>query len=302
MTLPLQANLLGIATAPAQCVVDSIKDGMVNQIITEVSTAEWKDDNDLVPRFLKGYIDWIASTRLNSVRGLDVFDSVTCSQGTTESFDKFYMRHPNRRFRCYRGEYLYHTLCWTASGHDWSFIDDGPLAENDAVVLSWPFADTGDKKHHDSLLDQCAGLGIPVLIDCAFFGICADHQFDFDHPAITDVCFSLSKALPVSYLRIGVRFSRDTRDGLNVYGNTHYVNKFSAAVGLRLFDIQTPDDVYDQYRAQQIAWCNQYGLRPSQCVIFGLDFDHRYDNHNRGSEDSNRICFSRYFNQGTLPL
>ena len=111
MTTPLQANLVGIATAPADCVADPAKDQLVHTIIKSLST-NWLEDNHVVPQFLKRYREWIQSTKLNRVTGLDNFPSVAYSQGTTESFDKFYLRNHRRRFRCFRGEYLYHELTW----------------------------------------------------------------------------------------------------------------------------------------------------------------------------------------------
>lgn len=302
MTLPLQTNLIGIATAPADCVNDPVKDQVVKEIICKVAATSWLDDDHVVPDFIQHYKNWIASTTLNSVTGLDKFPSVCYSQGTTEAFDKFYLRNHRRRFRCFRGEYLYHELTWKNLGYNWTYIDDEPLREGDAVVCSFPFADTGNQKHTQDLLDQCNNLNIPVLFDCAFFGICADHKFNFDHPAITDVCFSLSKPFPVYGIRIGIRFSKDTTDGLNIYGNTHYVNKFGAAVGTHLLAQQGPDEIYVNYRSQQIKWCSEYNLVPSNCVTFGLDYNHTYDNHNRGSKDTNRICFAKFFNKGCLPL
>ena len=302
MTLPLQANLIDVVTAPADCVNDSTKDQLVKDIICKVAATSWLEDNNVVSEYIKHYKSWINSTKLNSVTGLNHFDSVCYSQGTTESFDKFYLRNYQRRFRCFRGEYLYHELTWKNLGYNWNYIDDDPLAKGDAVVCSFPFADTGNQKHTRDLLDQCAELEIPVLFDCAFFGICAEHDFDFAHKAITDVCFSLSKPFPVYGMRIGIRFSKDRTDGLNIYGNTDYVNKFGAAVGLHLFSHQHPDEIYIKYRDQQIQWCNQYNLEPSKCVTFGLDLDHKYNNHNRGSVHSNRICFAKFFNKGYLPL
>lgn len=302
MTLPLQPNLVGLATAPADCIWDPAKQQLVNKTVAQVSAGSWMQHKSVVPNFLEHYHNWIHSTQLNDISGLESFPSQQFSQGTTESFDKFYIAHHNRTFRCYRGEYLYHQLTWNAANMSWSYLDDAPLSGCDAVVLSWPFADTGNQKHTTDLLDQCAGLGVPVLIDCAFFGICAEHNFDFSHPAITDVCFSLSKSFPVSGLRVGMRYSKNITDGLNVYGRTQYVNKLAAAVATELFEHQSPDDLYLKYRNQQLAWCQQYELEPSQCVTFGLDRNHRYDNHNRGSADSNRICFAQFFNRGALPL
>ena len=301
MTLPLQANLKSVVTAPADCVQDPLKDLLVDRVMQTMTVQQLNSDS-LVPHYLQRYREWIQSTKHNRVTGLDNFASVNYSQGTSESFDKFYLRNHHRRFRCFRGEYLYHELTWQNLNYDWAYLDDQELQINDAVVISFPFADTGNQKHTLQLLDRCATLGVPVLIDSAYFGICSGFDFDFGHPAITDVTMSLSKSFPVNNLRIGIRFSKDTTDGLNIYHNTHYVNRFGAAVAIQLFDHQSPDTIFSQYRDQQMEWCQKYALEPSDCVIFGLDYYHRYDNHNRGSADTNRICFAKFFKQGVLPL
>jgi len=301
MTLPLQRNLKDIATAPADCVKDPLKDQLINSIVQTITIAQL-DNDSVIPHYIKRYCEWIQSTQNNRVTGLDNFPSVNYSQGTSESFDKFYLRNHRRRFRCFRGEYLYHELTWQNLDYNWAYLDDQEIRANDAVVISFPFADTGNQKHTKQLLDQCADLGVPVLIDSAYFGICSGFDFDFGHPAITDVAMSLSKSFPVYGMRIGIRFSKHTTDGLNIYHKTHYVNKLGAAVGIQLFNHQTPDYIFSRYQNQQMAWCKQYNLVPSNCVIFGLDHNHQYDNHNRGSADTNRVCFSKFFNKGVLPL
>jgi hypothetical protein len=221
------------------------------------------------------------------------------SNGTTESFDKFYLKNATRRFRCFRGEYMYHRVAWRNYFPDWAFIDDEPIREGDAVVCSMPFADIGDchPNFNKEFLDDCHAKGVPVLIDAAFYGIVGGLEFDFDHPAITDITFSLSKTFPVNYIRIGIRFTRvDDDDSLLVYHKTQYVNRLGAAIGLQFMNKWTCDDIYNTYRIRQIDWCERMGLTPSKSVIFGLDYNHRYDHYNRGLTDSNRLCFAKYFN------
>jgi hypothetical protein len=305
MTLPLQPNLLGLPLAPAQCVVDLFQEQKVKELAIGVIDSNCFDDVTILPHFVTEYRAWIQSSVLNNVHGLDQFLIANFSAGTTESFDKFYLKHPSRRFRIFRGEYLYHRLSWKNQQHAWAYLDDEPLATNDAVIVSLPFADTGNchPEYHTDFLDQCAKLDIPVLIDCAFFGVCAGINFDFAHPAIKEICFSHSKAFPVSTARIGIRFSRaDDQDSLAVYNQTQYINRFAAALGLRLMQNQSPDTVFTKYRAQQLSWCDEYCLDASNTVIFGLDTKQNYPQYNRGSLNSNRLCFSKYFNTGKLPL
>lgn len=304
MTQPLQANLLGLPMAPAEAVIERDKINLVELCVSRAALTQSLQDTAVIDKFCNQYRTWIQSTQLNRVKGLDQFESVAYSQGTTESFDKFYMKHRTRRFRCFAGEYIYHRLVWQRS-FTWNEICNvNDLAHNDAVVVSLPFADTGNMPEHfnKQFLDRCAVLGIPVLVDCAFFGICASIDFDFDHPAISDICFSLSKTFPVQLLRIGLRFTREhDHDSLSVYHRAQYVNRLGAAVGLALLESQSPDEAYLKWRAKQMDFCFDMKLVPSNTVIFGIDTNHLYDQYNRGSADTNRICFSKYFESGVLP-
>jgi hypothetical protein len=199
---------------------------------------------------------------------------------------------------------MYHRLAWDSHKFAWAYLDDEEIAKNDAVIVSLPFADTGNQHSEftQQLLDQCYDLGVPVLVDCAFFGICAKINFNFDHPAITDICFSLSKTAPVNLLRIGLRFTRPGfYDSLQIYHNSQYVNKLGASVGISLLNNIGPDSTFNEWRVRQINFCEQMSLDPSDTVIFGIDTRGRYNQYNRGSKDTNRICFSKYFVSGQLP-
>lgn len=305
MTQPLQANLKGLSMAPAEAIVDAARIAAVEYAVSKSILNDCMSSDTVVNDFCYSYRDWILSTHNNSIAGLDKFTTLGYSNGTSESFDKFYLQNHNRRFRCFRGEYMYHRLAWDMHRFSWAYIDDEPIAANDAVIISLPFADTGWKHagHTQQFLDQCHALGVPVLLDCAFFGICAGIEFDFNHPAITDVCFSLSKTAPVNLLRIGLRFTRPGfKDSLQVYHDSQYVNKLGASVGLTVLNNIGPDDTYEIWRHRQLDFCSQMNLEPSNTVIFGIDCNHTYDKYNRGSTDTNRICFSKYFVSGELPV
>ena len=302
MTLPLQQNLIGRPYAPAECVVDPESIAQVQHALMSVSAADL--DASTVKEFCNTYRGWISSTKINSVIGLDQFPVAAVSQGTTQAFDNFYVKHHSKRFRCWRGEYIYHQRVWQQHyPNQWAFLDDAPLEHNDAVIVSWPFADTGNRHSgfDKDFLDQCYQLQIPVLLDLAFFGVCGNQQFDFDHPAVTDLVFSLSKTFPVNHLRIGIRFTRQNHeDGMQIYHSTEYVNKFTCAVGTKLMLQQHPDQQFQRWRSGQIKFCELLGLAVSDTVLFGLDTKHRYDHYNRGSVHTNRLCFSRYFVTGSL--
>jgi hypothetical protein len=269
----------------------------------------WQTDTDIAQvlsnpginqDFLQQYRDWISRSSANRLN-LGNFPISAFSNGTSESFDKFYLRHSRRRFRCFRGEYMYHAAAWRNYFPNWCRIEDDAINANDAVIMSLPFSDTGNE--HPSMravLDRCDLLGVPVLIDCAFFGICRDIKFDFDHECITDITFSLSKTFPVANARIGMRLTRvDDDDSLLVHHKTNYTNWLGADLGLTLIKQYSADYNVSKWHSTQLAFCQELKIAPSNTVIFGLARD-SFAQYNRGGS-TNRLCFARYLSSGQLP-
>jgi hypothetical protein len=251
-------------------------------------------DEDIHKEFLKEYKSWIARTDNNIMRGLEKYPYACFSNGTTEAFEKFYGKHSKRRFRFYKGEFVYHRLNCRNNGYDWEYIEDAPLDDNDVVIISLPFSDTGNRHTSmDVILDQCDELSIPVLLDCAYFGICGNIDFDLDRKCVTDVTFSLSKSLYCAPARIGMRLTKvDDDDPLFVTNKMGYVNRVSAYIGLQLINNFSADYIYQNYRSRQELYCEILDVEPSNCVLFGIG-DHRWNEYNRDRE-TNRLSLYKY--------
>ena len=50
-------------------------------------------DDSVTKVFLDSYVQWIKSTKFNKIQGLDNFPITAYSNGTTEAFDKFYLKN-----------------------------------------------------------------------------------------------------------------------------------------------------------------------------------------------------------------
>lgn len=246
--------------------------------------------------FCEEYIKWIKSTKNNVVSGLDNFNHYVFSNGTSQSFDMFYIKNKDKRFRCFKGEYIYHQLAWRNNWPDWKFIEDEPLRPGDAVIISLPFSNTGNEHEQTKwLLENCTVLKIPVLIDCAYFGTCTDINFDFNYECITDISFSLSKTFPVAHARIGLRLTRNDDDDLMfVYEKINYNNRLAANLGLNLIKKYDPDYIYHKYIVKQKNLCFILGLVPSKTILFGLDYDNRYPEYSRGTS-VNRLGLYKHY-------
>lgn len=299
MTKGVIKNLKHLPYGGASCVHDPM---MIAQLDTKFDIGGWLTDDNIHHEFLDCYMQWIKQSTLNKIHNLDLFPVKAYSLGTSESFDKFYLKNHNRRFRALRGEYMYHMASWRNFAREWCYVDEDALHKNDALVVSVPFSDTGAVPNGiDAILDQCDALDIPVLIDMSFFGICNGIEFDLGRKCITDVTFSLSKTFPVSHARIGMRLTTvDDDDSLLVHHKTSYVNRIGCGLGMHFMERFSPDYNYKTWGGLQQQFCAELGIEPSPTVIFGLDKDH-FKEYNRGGE-TNRLCFSKHFQHGRLPL
>jgi hypothetical protein len=275
----------------------AVQDPETLKILREPFDLSCVHNDSIIDEFLHLYDKWIRSSQCNTIIGLDQFQYKCYSNGTTESFDKFYLRNHNRRFRCFKGEYMYHRLAWRP-GFDWAWIEDADIAENDAVIISLPFADTGGKhpQYHE-ILRRCNELHVPVLIDCAYFGICRNIEFDFAYSCITDITFSLSKTFPLAYAKIGMRYTRaDDDDTMFVYNKINYCNKVGASLGIKFLENFSPDYISSKYIHKQIEYCNILNVAPSNTVLFGIGGPD-WDLYNRGGP-TNRLSFHKQFIKG----
>jgi hypothetical protein len=250
-----------------------------------------------ISAFLTDYRKWVASSSSNTMDGFDLFSVAEYCNGSTEAFDKFYIRNHSRRFRIFRGEYLYHAMTWLDCKHDWKYVEDGPLEENDALLVSVPFAGTGNvHEQFDEVMEECGRLYIPVLVDCTYFGICSNVHFNFDHSAIKEVVFSLSKVFPISKMRVAMRLSAgDFDDGISAYNKIGYVNEYSAAIGHQFIQAFGPDYIPTKYKDAQQEFCAFLNVAPSNTVIYGIG-DDNWAAYKRGirENDTNRLSFHRF--------
>jgi hypothetical protein len=263
-------------------------------VTTEVKSANLYDLNK-IPEFCENYSNWIQSTKLNNLIGLDNFNSKQYVHGTSQSFDFFYLSHPRKRMRCFKGDFAYHRLSWR-DNFDWLYLEDDIIREGDAVIMSVPFSDSGDiHPQTDFILNICDELDVPVFLDCAYMIIARDIDFDFNRECIQGVSFSMSKGFyGAEKLRIGLRLTRDYQDDpVEVFNSMQMLNTIGVHVGQKIIDNYSVDYNTETYRDKQEELCNQLKIGYSKCVLFGITDKHhpQFKDFDRGT-DYRRVCLS----------
>lgn len=220
--------------------------------------------------------DWIHSST-QVVAGLPGQGYVV--SGVTDALNQTYALY--HKIGIFRGEYSYtRTIIGDRATFD--------LEQCDAIVLSHPFSADG-KSSHDKLAIANT-YNKPIFVDCAFFGVCGNIDFDFSaYQNIHSVCFSLSKTFGTGNWRTGMLYTNDEYPS-KVYEPWAYHFLAGAEYHYQLLDKWSPDYMYETYRDKQLTVCSDLGFLPSDTVIFGLDFSDKWKYFDRGG--TNRMCIS----------
>lgn len=282
-----------------------------NRRITAAATSiggmdvlRYADGNrDLNLEFNGFFTEWIRSCRSTPVQGLDQFTTRYFVNGVTQSYDIFLYEHKGRRFRTAIGEYPYVRL----SVDNWAFLEDDEIRENDAVTLSCPFyAHGGVPQHYASILDKCAELGVPVFVDAAYFGTCRGTSYDFSHPAIEMLSFSLSKPFCIQSYRAGMLMMKRTLPYFEeIQTAARYFNRVGAYVGLRLMHDFSADFIPETYGAAYDNVCQELDLLPTNCMMIAnlkhedkrfdpILVDDRFEDVALPEGQYRRVCISDY--------
>ena len=274
-----------------------VVDYTIKEFIDSLDVTKDLYNDNIQQEFTENFYNWINSSELNNLQGLEDFPNKKLVAGTAQAFDHFYLKHKDRRFRFYKGEFMYHSAC-LKHGFDWAYIEDSRLHNNDAVIISVPFSDAGTQLPMDNLLYNCYGMDIPVLLDFAYFPCTKNINLDLSKfLAVETVTFSISKAFyGCEFLRVGMRLQREDKDdGIDVFNSVEMVNRVPLSIANKLIKKYSVDHNWHTYASAYHEVCNELNLEYTDCIMFGQGGE-EYAENNRGGK-YNRVTVSDLIGQ-----
>lgn len=274
---------------------DPLVDPDIQQSLFEINsriTAPMVDRYTWDPEvYTDRFTRWLQENTNHKIHGLETFPYRAYCSGVTDALQNFVIRHNRRRIRFSQAEFIAPKVTANYCTVPWAWLENGNIEPGDAVIISWPFAGDGGTLHDlDGLLDRCERLGVPVLIDLAYFGISQGLQFDVSRPCITDVTTSLSKPFSVP-LRAGIRYSRQYHDdNIQTMNDVKIYNRLAVKVALELMDLYSHQWIVDRYLPRQLKICQRAGLTPTPTLTLALGTAvHHHDFYRQGYY---RICIT----------
>lgn len=277
-------------------------DYVTRELVDYMKSTNWNDFyvadgvHPIQLEYMETFKRWAQSSKLNNIKFNNL--SFACiTNGTSEAFSMFMLRHNQRRFKFFKGDFMMHKVASNIADVDWEWIDDnGTLEYGDALIVSCPFSDTARFPHDfDRWMDLADKCEVPVLLDMAYFGTCVNIDIDTErYPAIEEIVFSLGKTFPIIGARAGIRFQKVLTDDPVTFANQNgIVNNFACKIGTHCMINWSPDYIPYKYYDAYNDLCLTHDFLITNSVLWALSDDTKYMSINRGNELT-RLCLSKF--------
>lgn len=277
---------------------------IVNSEITEFHNNLQINSYPTLEEYTNVWREWINYSKNKSLLGLDKFSFADYTQGTSQTFDQFILRHSkDREIIVLNGDFQYHACLgkhvefkYVDYPHHLEGILRGPGLH--ALLISAPFSDFGViHPDFENIMQICDVHDIPVCLDLAYWGIAKNVHINLNKfPAIKEVTCSLSKPFyTLENHRVGVRFTKDyVDDGVSMLNEVKMANNYSMALGIEYMKNFSPDYNWEKFKSAYEDVCHENDLVWTDTVIFGLGDDVRHAEFNRGVTGNYRVCISEW--------
>ncbi len=248
----------------------SMYDSEVHHYISEIlKTGEnfATEPEKLMQEFKDKFHNWIISSKLNKIHGLEDFKDRDIIVGVTQYLDDLWQTRNNVVLE---NEYKYH---WRLYGEKLKVKKPNELQEGDSLIISMPFPYYGDiHPGMDIILDICNQRNVDVHIDACWYGCSKDINFSISEPCIKSIGFSLSKALGLGANRIGVRYCRQRWTGpVSIINKFDMNNQILVWMGTKFIDKFGADFWQNKYGEAYKKICHDYNLKPTKAIHLAWD-------------------------------
>jgi len=238
-------------------------DESIDEFLGEVFLV--RPPKNLKDEFIDSASKWVEG---HGIKGLDKFPVREVIQGCTQYIDDLYQRFGS--LHIFKNDYKYH---WRLNNDiEWAKLDN--LHPLQPLLISCPFPYYGDiHPAMFTILEECERREVEVHVDAAWLGCTRAIDFTVDHPCISSIGVSLSKA-GLGGNRIGVRFSRKKQSGPISLMNQFNMNQEALMlIGLEFTKRFEPGHWWNKYGKQYEIVCEDFNLRPTEAIHLAMEGD-----------------------------
>lgn len=248
-----------------------LSDNKIESLIQEVMSGKLDTDitDAVYSNFKSKVTDWIFSSKLNTLTGIETFTRKDIIIGCTQFIDTVYMKND---VQVLKGDYRYHQRL----NPDLAYSVPGYLIPNKPLIIAMPFPSIGaPHPNMEEILDEAKKKNVDVHVDGAWVTCCRGVVFDFNHPSIKSVGISLSKGLGLGWNRIGLRWTKELKsDAITIMNDFNMNNRALAMIGLHFIRNLPTDYLWLTHGNKYYKICEDFGLQPTNSIYLALQDGH----------------------------
>lgn len=246
---------------------------MEDPALSEFRSMIFKGDHALPDIVSKDFINrmerWLLSNPEHELTGLNCFPIRHACFGVTHYIDSLLVEHSNN-VQMLDHDYMYYRRLFPDK--EWSSV--GKLIPNVPLIMALPFPGAGDiHPQMGDILEECLNKNISVNLDCAWLPIARKMQFNFSHPAIDSIAFSLSKGLSLGWNRIGIRYSmcESDQDPISIANSFDMINRVDMKIGYEYMERFDNGYLWQKYGDAYDHACRTLRLRPTNVLHMAFE-------------------------------
>lgn len=242
-----------------QPLCDNYLESLFTSVLTGFNGNIQDHSLDAHSRFKELATDYIFSSSLNNIVGLEKFPYVNLMIGCTQFIDNLYMKG---KVQVLEGDYKYHQRLGNVPVAHYQLLK--PKVD---LIISLPLPTGVVHNDMDEILDHCYKNKIPVHIDGAWITCSKNIEFNLDHPAIHSIGVSLSKGLGLGWNRIGLRWSRFQEvDSISIMNDFHMECRMLTIVANYILQNVQRDYLWSNYAELNSKICKDFRLTPTNAI------------------------------------
>ena len=217
--------------------------------------------------------NWLLASNHRKIHGLDSFPKLDIIMGCNHFIDNILIMNGKNNVQIFEHDYGYYKKI----SPDINYVTVETLQADKPLLMSFPFTGSlGIPKNFLEIVEACNQLNIDLHLDGAWMPAAFNIDCNIDFPCVKSFAMSFSKAIAMSWNRIGVRWTRESSiDNVTLFNNKLMIPHCTLGVANYVMDHTTVDYFIDNYHSKYMDICRSLKLRPTNIIHAAMSIDRK---------------------------
>jgi len=223
--------------------------------------------------FVNRSSNWLLSSKHRKISGLENFPHRDIVMGCNHFIDNILIMYGKTNVQIFEHDYGYYKKIHPQI----EYVTVESLQPDKPLLMSMPFTGKlGVPTNWNEIVDRCNNLNIDLHLDGAWMPAAFNIDCDLNQPCIKSFAMSFSKAIDLSWNRIGIRWRKhSTIYNISLFNDRKMIPYSTLGVANYFMDNTSVDYFIDTYYEKYTDICKTLWLRPSNIIHAAMSIDRK---------------------------